>query len=123
MFKIFRKPESYGKTKLDHVLTYISYALRDACVTVGIVALMYMFFYFVNQYVTMWIWNTFIKQEASDETMDQVFKRYLSSRRADRYKRRNQNLFSCSNAISAYCGNFARLSTDQRSFLGIKITL
>ena len=49
MFKIFRKPESYGKTKLDHVLTYISYALRDACVTVGIVALMYMFFYFVNQ--------------------------------------------------------------------------
>lgn len=31
--------------------------------------------------------------------------------------------FSCSNAISAYCGNFAGLSTDQRSFLGIKITL
>ena len=61
MFKIFRKPKNYGKTELDHVLTYISYALRDACVAVGIVALMYMFFYFVNQYATMWIWNVFIK--------------------------------------------------------------
>ena len=60
MFKIFRKPESYGKSKLDHILTHVSYGLKDACVLVGLIALTYVAVHWTTDFLAFWIYRIFI---------------------------------------------------------------
>ena len=60
MFKIFRKPESYGKSKLDHILTHVSYGLKDACVLVGLIALTYVAVDWTTDFLAFWIYRSFM---------------------------------------------------------------
>ena len=49
--------EDLGKTKLDHVLSYISYALRDACVLGVSAVFIYWAIYWINQLISNWIYR------------------------------------------------------------------
>jgi hypothetical protein len=59
----------------------------------------------------------------SDEAMDQVFKRYLSSRRADKLSIVQQNCLANSNCLHVTSGSFAELSSNVKRILGIKKAL
>ena len=111
------KEEDLGKTKLDHVLTYISYALRDACMLGVSVAFIYWAIYWINQLISNWIYKTF--QEVNDEIMEQTYKRTIPSRQADRLKDYQLNCLVNSNAIYSITGSFARLSADVKRLLGL----
>ena len=52
--------------------------------------------------------------------MEQVIKRTVSGRRADKYDVVKQNLISCSNAIYFAISPFNRISANAKSILGIK---
>ena len=116
MFKIFRKPESYGKTKLDHVLTYISYALRDACVLGVSVAFIYWAIYWISQLISNWIYKAL--QEVNDEIMEQIYKRILANQQALLHKRYIENLIVASNCL----GTTARLSAKKPCKLFSELT-
>lgn len=51
---------NYGKSKLDNVLTHISYGLKDACVLVGLIALTYVTIHLVTDFLAVWICRSFM---------------------------------------------------------------
>ena len=61
--------------------------------------------------------------QRSNEIMEQVNKRAVSSRRTDSLKGYQQNCLANSNCIHTASGTFAELSANTKSILGIKKAL
>lgn len=49
----------YGKTKLDHALSYLCEAIKGACVLSVSIALTYWVIYWISQVLADWIYKTF----------------------------------------------------------------
>lgn len=60
--------EDLGKTKLDHVLSYMCDAIEDACVLGVSVASVYWAIYWISQLISNWIYKAF--QEVNHETIN-----------------------------------------------------
>ena len=50
--------EQYGKTKLDHALSYICDAIEGACVLCVSVAFVYWAIYWISQLISNWIYRS-----------------------------------------------------------------
>lgn len=51
-----RSKRSYGQTKLDHVLSHVSYSIKDACVLIGIIAGTYVAIHWITDFLANWIY-------------------------------------------------------------------
>lgn len=65
MFKAKKKltlkefDEEYGHTKLDRALSYAVYGIEKACILVCSIALGYWIIYWLNEFISNWIYKTF----------------------------------------------------------------
>lgn len=134
---------NYGKSKLDHALSYFAYAFEKileflAIIFVPGIVIEQTVLYgerhpeqvlpiLMGLMIVVIIVGAYTltksKQWRKNEAMEQVIKRIIPSRQADQLSDIQQNCLANSNCLHVASGSFAELPAYIKSFLGIKKAL